>query len=154
MALSGRAPATSDHLMNYTNTNQLIILFTSLNFLSVFVFDIIDMLSQWNNRAVSREIGSEASHARLLNSQKTRSRPIKETFNVWVDTKNYFNITRHTLICYFPLCKLINTLIKKKSFNRQTSVTHLPLETLIWFVFWRKRKINNKVFLFVKTHVI
>lgn len=116
MALSGRALATSDHhLMNYTNTNQLIILFTSLNFLSVFVFDIIDMLSRWNNRAVSREIGSEASHARLLNSQKTRSRPIKEAFNVWVDTKNYFNITRHTLICYCPLCKLIHTLIKKKN---------------------------------------
>lgn len=53
--LSGYALATSVHLMNYTNTNQLIILFTSLKLLSGFVFDIIDMLSRWNNRAVSVE---------------------------------------------------------------------------------------------------
>lgn len=59
-ALSGRAITTHVHLMNYTNTNQLIILFTSLSRLSSFMFYIIDMLSRWNNRAVIQPIGLTA----------------------------------------------------------------------------------------------
>lgn len=107
MALSGRALATSNHLMNYTNTNQLIILFTSLNFLSVFVFNIIDMLSRWNNQTVK----PDRLHMRISSSQTTRSPPIKAPFYVRIDTKNYFNITRQMLICYCLPCKLIVSLL-------------------------------------------
>lgn len=103
MALSGRVLAASDHLMNYTNTNQLIILFTSLNFLSVFVFNIIDMLSRWNNQSVK----PDQLHMHLLENQTTRSPPIKLTFYVNIDTKNHSNITRHMLIYYCELSELI-----------------------------------------------
>lgn len=108
--LSGPAITKHVHLMNYTNTNQLIILFTSLSRLSRFMFYIIDMLSRWNNRPVIQSIGLTAVEETMRRGRHACPAPDKHKASAAVcptielpcaraaaDTKNHFTIIRLSL---------------------------------------------------------